>query len=222
MYLHVDVQLHQTVCSEVTARGGRATLGKIEILHEVGLHAMQDSLLKAIQNRFILSDRFDPLHYAETEQQLFDQLSSLAEGLADDGKSNIVVQHQGRQHGTSIDLKQWNSAVEEYTGQLTGVQVESSIDHRFYDFNGFRFVSIDGDLNTILIPAATSIDTLLESLRVDEQHHLIYCTDLPTKAIIEPIGCQIEGRKFSCCSRDAAQTRAYRGYAFSDQRRTGK
>jgi hypothetical protein len=189
-YLHIDVQLHQTVCSEVIAEvdsSGVASivLGEIEILHEVGLQAMQDALLKGIQQRFILSDRFDPLHYAETEQQLFDQLPELASTLRDQGKANISVQHQGRQHATSIDLKQWNTALEAYAQQLDTVLVSAPADHCYYDFNSFQALSFSNDKQTsidqnkeVLTAHAAVLNALTSSELSDQADKIIYRTEL--------------------------------------------
>jgi hypothetical protein len=189
-YLHIDVQLHQTVCSEVIAKvdsSGVASiaLGEIEILHEIGLQPMQDALLKGIQQRFILSDRFDPLHYAETEQQLFDQLPELASTLRDQGKANISVQHQGRQHATSIDLKQWNTALEAYAQQLDTVLVSAPADHRYYDCNGFQALSFSNDKQTsidqnkaVLAAHAAVLNALTSSELTDQADKIIYRTEL--------------------------------------------
>lgn len=201
-YLHVDVQLHQTVCSEVIAKvdssgSGVIVLGEIEILHEVGLQAMQDALLKGIQERFILSDRFDPLHYAETEQQLFDQLSELASTLRDQGKANISVQHQGRQHATSIDLKQWNTALELYAQQLNTVTLSTPADHRYYDFNGFQALSFAGDKQTTIdqnkraLTVQTNAFKALNNAELsDHEGKIIYRTELALNLNqpINPVG----------------------------------
>jgi len=184
-YLHVDVQLHQTVCSEVIADNDSIKLGAIEVLHEVGLQAMQDALLKEIQQRFILSDRFDPLHYAETEQQLFDQLADLAAAILRDGKANVMVEYEGRQHVSSIDSKQWHAAVTPFVKQLVGAKVESEVSHRFYDFNGFEVVHFAADGNTSLSLDAGALSSSQLSLRriprsdlVDSSGQLIYRTEL--------------------------------------------
>jgi hypothetical protein len=189
-YLHIDVQLHQTVCSEVIAKvnsSGVASvvLGEIEILHEIGLQAMQDALLRGIQQRFILSDRFDPLHYAETEQQLFDQLPALASALRAQGTANISVDYQGRQHATSIDLKQWNSALEPYAQQLDTVLINAPVDHRYYDFNGFQALSFSNDKQTsidqnkaVLMAQAAVLNALTSSELTDDADKIIYRTEL--------------------------------------------
>ena len=180
-FLHTDVQLHQTVCSEVVSSHGKVKLEDIEILHEVGLQMMQDSLLKAIQNRFISSDRFDPLHYAETEQQLFDQLPHLAKQLAREAKANVSVTHHGRQHATSIDNKQWNTAIEQYTQPLLAAGRNDDIDHHYFDFNGFQAALLTGKASTMLIESAPS-QAVLKQVPEKAGSSLIYTTELALAA----------------------------------------
>jgi len=177
-YLHIDMQLHQTVCSEVLVKGGQASLGKIEVLHELGLQTIQDDLLRTIQNRYIQSDRFDPLHHADTEQQLFDLLPSLATELARSGKANISVERGGQQHVTSIDSKQWGETLDRYSRQLRELIVESPVDVRCYDFNGFDAVMevAAGDID-LPSPGESSAITL-SALVNNQGGELRYVTEL--------------------------------------------
>ena len=176
--LHIDVQLHQTVCSEVVVDAGRIALGKVEILHEVGIHSMQDALLRAIQDRFISSDRFDPLHYAVTEQQLFDQLNSVARQIDSHGKADVRVEYQGREHNCSIDVKQWNMALKKFADAL--VMIESNIADRYYDTNGFAGLStcqLNATQVSIESIQAPARDALLGS---DESGPVVYRSELDT------------------------------------------
>ena len=180
LYLHVDVQLHQTVCSEVAVANGKIKLGQIETLHDVGIQNMQDSLLKEIQNRFIANDRFDPLHHAETEQQLFDQLPALANELVNSGKANISVAFQKRQHVSSIDAKQWAKTLSHYFEKLNLIEVDSKPDYRCFDFNGFE-CPIALSKNDFLITKLPLVSNIIEEIYSNEdkeKENLIYHTEL--------------------------------------------
>lgn len=106
-YLHIDVQLHQTVCATVAVESGEYTLVDVQILQDVGIHLMQEALLHGLQNIFIQDDRFDPLHDAATEQQLFNQLPTIAMSLSVSGNVNIGVEHQSRLHNISLEAATW-------------------------------------------------------------------------------------------------------------------
>ena len=113
-YLHIDLQLYQTVCSLVTVKQGVAKLSDIDILNGVSIQQVQDALLREMQLSFIQNNRFDPLHYAETEQQLFNQIADVAKNIALEGKANIVVKHGSHVHSIAMDSSQWNSVIEPF------------------------------------------------------------------------------------------------------------
>jgi len=134
-YLHIDVQLHQTVTSQVSLADGKVALGSIEVLQDVGIHVMQESILKGLQQSFIQNDRFDPLHDAGTEQQLFDQIPQIARQINESGKAQVGVQHQGRLHNTSIDAKSWEAMLSPYIKKLLATGASANVQHVYVDLN---------------------------------------------------------------------------------------
>lgn len=125
-YRHVDLQLHQAVLSHVERSAQQLRLLDVEIIQGVGIQSIQDTLLKLLQSQFIQGDRFDPLHHADTEQQLFDQLPSLAAQLEKSSKATVSVQHVGQMHSVTIDAKQWNNAIEQSLGVVLEQATASS------------------------------------------------------------------------------------------------
>jgi len=181
-YVHLDVQLHQTVSSQITVANGIAKLGVVEVVQGVGIQAMQDALLKALQENFIRNDRFDPLHYAETEQQLFDQLSDVAQQIEQSGKASVGVEHQSRLHRSSIDLKLWERTLSPFAQQLLGVADHYA--HAYVDMNAaFDNTAVSG-LNiarvSVLAAHPNLSPTLLSSAAAQEGSPLVYRTDLPS------------------------------------------
>ena len=71
--LHVDIQLHTTVLSELNCaeRVQRRTASQYP---EIPLKAIHDTWAQFIADRFIREYRYDPLHTAAGEQQLHDRL----------------------------------------------------------------------------------------------------------------------------------------------------
>jgi len=177
-YWHFDVQLHQTVCSRIVVSNGALKLGDVELLSDVGIHLMQEALLKGLQNNFIQNDRFDPLHDAATEQQLFDQLASVAGQLAQSGKASIGLQHQGRLHNTTLDNKEWHGLLKPFSDRL--IDVSGSADGCYVDLNaafgnaGLDLLSEAG-MNHLTEPTTASLDQLVQS---SEGGSIIYKTDL--------------------------------------------
>ncbi|MFT6407990.1 MAG: hypothetical protein ACJAQ6_001406 [Arenicella sp.] len=178
-YWHFDVQLHQTVCSRVSVENGLVTLGEIEILSDVGIHLMQEALLKGLQNNFIQNDRFDPLHDAATEQQLFDQLPNIAMQLAQSGKASVGLEHQSRLHNTTLDSKEWQALLTPFSDRL--IDLGRSADASYLDLNAaFKSTGLD------LLTKAGFVDlheiadfSLSHAAQVSESGRVIYRTDLP-------------------------------------------
>ena len=146
-YFHVDVQLHQTVCSKVVVDNGEYTLADVQILQDVGIHFMQEALLHGLQNIFIQDDRFDPLHDAVTEQQLFDQLPAIAMSLSASGNVNVGVEHHTRLHNINLEAAAWTQIlvpfkdrVQDFIGAQKGASKSAYIDLN----NAFGEAGLDG------------------------------------------------------------------------------
>lgn len=176
---HIDVQLHQTVCSTLSVQEDSVKLVEVEVLHEAGLQPMQDALLREIQHRFIQSDRFDPLHYAETEQQLFDQLPDLASQIYSQAKANCSVFHEGQQHATTITLAQWQSALQGITSTIMSWQPSTTLDGKIYDFNGFAAIRPTDSADQVVSQKKTSLSELETLLQRDESGKVVYQSQLP-------------------------------------------
>lgn len=71
---HLDIQLHQSVLSRATRSNNQLTVEDFQVIPGMGLFQLVDSIMRAAQQVFVDKTRFDPLHQAVTEQQLFDQI----------------------------------------------------------------------------------------------------------------------------------------------------
>ncbi|WP_346838909.1 hypothetical protein [Microbulbifer sp. SAOS-129_SWC] len=73
VHLHVELQRHQTLVSRV-ATHEQAQLDIAETVNDTGLQNFQDAWARVFTDAFIMQCRFDPLHSAEAEQQLYDMM----------------------------------------------------------------------------------------------------------------------------------------------------
>ncbi|MBX2849083.1 MAG: hypothetical protein KTR16_12230 [Acidiferrobacterales bacterium] len=135
-YLHIDMQLHQTVCSLIKVHQGVAKLSDIDIISDVSILQIHDALLRKMQQQFIQSDRFDPLHYAETEQQLYDQIADIAKNIALEGKASVTIRHDSQLHSIALDSKHWNSVVEPFAINLLDKAKSNRSAHILMQLNG--------------------------------------------------------------------------------------
>lgn len=71
--VHVDLSLHKATLTRL-AQPGMAQIDRKETLDGAGIYALYDIWLKTISETFVQQSRFDPLHTAETEQMLLDQM----------------------------------------------------------------------------------------------------------------------------------------------------
>jgi hypothetical protein len=112
--LHVDLQLHRAVVTELT-QTDEVARGRVEVGEQSGLAVVQDALLRRVAELFLHDTRFDPLHAAETEQRLLD---ALAHWLA-------------RLHREDGFALRFESAGREYSIELTRARLASAVDAHY-------------------------------------------------------------------------------------------
>ena len=108
--VHVDVQLHQTVLSYLVVKDRRIQCRSQETLAGCSISALQESLLGSLQETFVGQDRFDPLHHAETEQQLFNQLSAASDTIFTKGAATFTAELNQNKYSASMDQAAFKAA----------------------------------------------------------------------------------------------------------------
>ncbi|MCY4357000.1 MAG: hypothetical protein OXD01_05710 [Gammaproteobacteria bacterium] len=89
-FLYADLQLHQTVITQVDLEGSRLQAGAAVQIPGVGSQHFIDQLMQISTGMFIQQCRFNPCHNAESEQQLYNQLPGwLAQAQRD---SNLLME----------------------------------------------------------------------------------------------------------------------------------
>jgi hypothetical protein len=80
LLLHLDIHLHR---SEVTflEQGERLAQKDVATARKKGLRHLYSEWVKAIAEAFVRTTRFDPLHEASTEQEIYDRLPDVMAGL---------------------------------------------------------------------------------------------------------------------------------------------
>lgn len=74
----LDIGLHRAVLTSLDAVPAppRLRRGGVDVVPAAGFSALLEGWVDAVADRFVESTRFDPLRIAETEQQVFDQVSA--------------------------------------------------------------------------------------------------------------------------------------------------
>ncbi len=86
--IHMDIQLHQVVLSEVHLRQGELVREAVIQVPGVGWSNLADSLAQLVTDAFIQQSRFNPQHNAKWEQTLYD---SLPRWLGQDTEDNNLL-----------------------------------------------------------------------------------------------------------------------------------
>ncbi len=100
--VHVDMSLHATTLTRL-AQAGQAQVERVEVLRDCGLFALYDAWINAIAEVFVKQSRFDPLHTAETEQMLFNNLAGWLASAASHERVVLELQHGGLNHKAEIE-----------------------------------------------------------------------------------------------------------------------
>ena len=109
--LHVDLQLHRAVVTELS-RGNEIVRRQSRVGDRVGLVALHDVCVKRIAELFVRATRFDPLHAAATEQDLFSSLPRLFEELRDEETAAVEIVDGSKAHAIELDRGQLLQAIE--------------------------------------------------------------------------------------------------------------
>jgi hypothetical protein len=108
--IHVDLGLRRAVVTEIR-QGASLVRERVALIDRWGLDEIHDAQMRGAAEAFVRRERFDPLHDAATEQQLFDRLPPLLAALARDGRTTLSLSTAG--HEVAVDLTR--TEAEEWT-----------------------------------------------------------------------------------------------------------
>jgi hypothetical protein len=115
--VHLELCLHRAVLSHLD-QGARLRRSRVEERDQVGIVNVREILVKAIAAEFVRELRFDPLHRADSEQQLYQQLPDLSAALQDQGPVEIVLDAAAGIHRLSIGPQLLDRALSPIVGSL--------------------------------------------------------------------------------------------------------
>jgi hypothetical protein len=115
--LHLDVQLHQAVLTELHG-ADMLRRRRVETSPRVGLRALQAAWSQLVSETMVRRTRFDPLHQAATEQQLYDRLPGWLGELAVSDPLDIQLETAAASFSVSLSREQFVFAAEAYYAQL--------------------------------------------------------------------------------------------------------
>ena len=116
--LHLDVQLHQTVLTELQ---GAIVLRRrrVEIAPRAGLKPMYSAWAQLVSEAMVRRTRFDPLHQAASEQQLYQRLPAWLGELAGRDSLDVAIESGAGSFGATLRHEQFTLAAEAWYAQIS-------------------------------------------------------------------------------------------------------
>jgi len=117
--LFVDMQMHESVLTVCRPGEGTIRIVEQEVFPGLGMAQIQNSLARHISDLLIENYRYDPLHFSEAEQAIFDQIPHWLLRLRWEASISTTLTSQQGEHPCILD----RDALRTLVGQrLTGVR----------------------------------------------------------------------------------------------------
>ena len=100
--VHVDLGLHAALLTRVS-QAGQAHAERSEVIADSGMLALYDAWIRAIAEAFVQQSRFDPLHTAETEQVLQNELAGWTAAASAATAVTMEIAYRGVVHRAEVD-----------------------------------------------------------------------------------------------------------------------
>lgn len=142
---YLELQLHQMLLTSLQSEDGELVAENTRALQGDGLVGAFDLMLKAIQQRFIKETRFDPLHHANTEQQLVDALPELLNQLRRNETTVAHLQTGQDEYRAEIRRDELAKILSPLWQEISAVLPEGSnvlVDHTLYQLPGFDSLAL--------------------------------------------------------------------------------
>ncbi len=115
---HVDLHLHRAVLTEIE-NGPEVIRGRVWQHDGVGLSGLYDLWARTAARLFIRQTRFDPLHLAATEQELYLDLPRHMQALQENETTRLTIAAGGREHAIDLEGRDMAEASRDVTEVLS-------------------------------------------------------------------------------------------------------
>jgi len=106
---HVDLSLHSALLTRLT-QAGHVQVDRSVVVDECGTIALFEAWIALIAKTFVQQSRFDPLHTAETEQMLQDQLQGWLAAASAATSVSLEIEYRGIKHHAELETLELVSA----------------------------------------------------------------------------------------------------------------
>ncbi len=161
---HLDISLHRIVLTEIDA-GATLKRQRMFVVAEEGLVHFNNLWANTIADQFVHATRFDPMHRAETEQQLHDRLATCLVEFAEHGAAIVELDDDEKHYSVTVRRDQLVSAASAtYPRIVQQLQADSGatgtllLSERFAGFPGLHetLAVLPGMRIQVLAPGAAA------------------------------------------------------------------
>jgi hypothetical protein len=174
LLLHLDIHLHR---SEVTflEQGKRLTQKDVKTIRKKGLRHLYTEWVKAIAEAFVRTTRFDPLHEAATDQELYDRVPAVLARLRQNPSVSFEMAGGSKTYSVNLSRELFAAKAREVFKEIgemidlirmrhgePGQPVSLQITHRLAPLPGFgeMLATLDGTQERELDPGAGAFGAL--------------------------------------------------------------
>lgn len=104
--VHIDMQLHHTAITKLDEKDREFVVAHSEVLDQIGLHSLYTRTAEFIAHVFISNTRLDPLHSAELEQQLFNNLPTWLQAMQKQEAVRCQLEYQNSSFEVEIEAEE--------------------------------------------------------------------------------------------------------------------
>ena len=106
----LEIGLHHAAATYIDRDGAQARRRRTVMTEHAGLMAFYQGWLELVSTTMVKRTRFDPLHGAATEQQLFDSLAGWAAQAASQGSTDALLTHGAERFEVTLTRDQFAQA----------------------------------------------------------------------------------------------------------------
>ena len=117
--VHIDMQLHHTAITQLDEKNKEFLVAHSEVLDQIGLHSLYAQAAEFIAQVFISNTRLDPLHSAELEQQLFNNLPIWLQAIQTQETVRCQLEYQNSSFEVTIESKGIKNALKPQLSKIT-------------------------------------------------------------------------------------------------------
>ena len=194
MTVHIELLLHDTVITFLEEDGQDFRVNSTEILSNVGLEDIYKKIAKHIASHFVSHTRFDPLHTAENEQQLYNAIDNWIH-LANSNEAVVCQLHHDQQdYEVTVNADVLKNICRVYVDKIIDKvlakhpqeKLFAAVSHKVGELLNFNdHAALRGIDALTLVPghhASFAIDNAEAILAGDDQMYLI--KQLPYKTVV--------------------------------------